>query len=182
MAIFKSSAYLNGNIFRTVGDQPAEITATVEIPAGYALQTADKLYAFKVGADHSVEEVVVRFGGLDLAQTPTLTMDVGYEAAVATDDPNAFIAASTVARAGGQVQVENGGDDPFAVGALAPISETIDIVAAPAASAAAAAGSGSLGPGSSNGFVTITAKLSRRVNAIDPSVTPYDYGAAYLAE
>lgn len=178
MATYKSSAYLNANIFRTVGDQPAEVTATVEIPAGKRLLTTDKLYLFKLGADHSVDEVVVRFGGLDLAQTPTLTMDVGYEAAVATDDPNAFVAASTLARAGGQIQVENGGDDPFAVGALAPIAETIDIVAIPAASAAAAAGSGSLGPGAENGFITVTAKISRRVNAIDPSVTPYDYGAS----
>ena len=178
MATFQSSAYLNANIFRTVGDQPAEITATVEIPAGKRLLTTDKLYLFKVGADHSVDEVVVRFGGLDLAQTPTLTMDVGYEAAVAVDDPNAFVAASTLARTGGQVQVENGGDDPFAVGALAPISETIDIVAIPAASAAAAAGSGSLGPGATNGYLTVTAKISRRINAIDPSVTPYDYGAS----
>ncbi len=125
-----------------------------------------------------MDEVVVRFGGLDLAQTPTLTMDVGYEAAVAADDPNAFVAASTVARAGGQVQVENGGDDPFAVGALAPIAEVIDVVAIPAASAAAAAGSGSLGPGASNGFLTVTAKISRRITAPDPTVTPYDYGAS----
>lgn len=178
MATFKSNAYLNPNVFRTLGDQPAEISATIEIPAGYALQTADKLYAFKVGANHSVDEVVVRFGGLDLAQTPTLTLDVGYEAAVAADDPNAFIAASTVARAGGQVGVENGGDDPFAVGALAPLTEEIDILVSPAASAAAAAGSGSLGPGASNGFVTVTAKISRRITAPDPSVTPYDYGAS----
>ena len=178
MATYQSSAYLNANIFRTVGDQPAEITATVEIPAGKRLLTTDKLYLFKVGADHTVQEVVVTFDGLDLAQTPTLTMDVGYEAAVATDDPNAFVAASTLARAGGTIQVENGGDDPFALGALAALGETIDIVAIPAASAAAAAGSGSLGPGSTNGFVTVTAKISRRINAIDPSVTPYDYGAS----
>lgn len=182
MAIFKSAAYLNANIFRTVSDQPAEISATIEIPAGYALQTADKLYAFKVGAGHSVDEVTVRFGALDLAQTPTLTMDVGYEAAVATDDPNAFVAASTAARAGGQVSVENGGDDPFAVGALAPLDEVIDVVAIPAASASSTAGSGSVGPSATSNYVTVTAKISRRINALDPSVTPYDYGAAYLAE
>lgn len=173
MATFYSPAYLGGNKFRTIGDQPAEITATVEIPAGYSLQTTDKLYFFKIGEDHSIDEVTVRFGALDNAQTATLTMDVGYEAAVATDDPNAFVAASTSARAGGQVRVENGGDDPFAVGALAPIAEVLDIVAVPAASAASSAGSGSLGPGATNGYVTVTAKINRRVNAFDPLVTPY---------
>jgi hypothetical protein len=175
MATFESTAYANGYIHRVVADQSLPVTATVQIPAGYALQTADKLYAFRVGADHSVDNIKVRFGGLDLAQTPTLTMDVGYEAAVATDDPNAFIAASTVARAGGQVQVENGGDDPFAVGALAPIAETIQVFAQPAASAAAAAGSGSLGPGASAGFVTISAVVSRRVNAPLSTDAHYDY-------
>lgn len=173
---FYSSAYIGGVPFRTVADQPAEITATVEIPALYKLQTADKLYLFKLGADHSIDEITVRFGALDNAQTPTLTMDVGYEAAVATDDPNAFVAASTVARAGGQVRVENGGDDPFAVGALAPIGETVDILAVPAASAAAAAGSGALGPGNSKGYLTVTAKISRRVNTIDPDIGPYRPG------
>lgn len=175
---FKSPAYLGGNRFRTVGDQPAEITATVEIPAGYALQTADKLYFFKIGEGHSIDHITVRFGALDNAQTATLTMDVGYEAAVATDDDNAFVSASTLGRLGGQVQVENGGDDPYAVGALAPIDEVLDIFASPAASAAAAAGSGSLGPGAVNGYVTCTALISRRVNALDPTVTPYDYGAS----
>jgi hypothetical protein len=176
MATFQSNAYLGGYIHRTIGDQPLEVTATVEIPAGYTLQTADKLYFFKVGANHSVDNVKVRFGALDNAQTATLTVDVGYEAAVATDDPNAFVAASTLGRLGGQVQVENGGDDPFAVGALAPIAENIDIMAQPAASAAAAAGSGALGPGAVNGFITVTANVTRRITAPDPSFTPYDYG------
>jgi hypothetical protein len=176
MATFQSNAYLGGYILRTIGDQPLDVTATVEIPAGYALQTADKLYFFKVGANHSVDQVQVRFGALDNAQTATLTVDVGYEAAVASDDPNAFVSASTLGRLGGQVQVENGGDDPFAVGALPPLTENIDIMAQPAASAAAAAGSGSLGPGASNGFVTVTARVTRRITAPDPLVTPYDYG------
>lgn len=173
MATFYSNAYLGGNEFRVVGDQPAEITASVEVPAGYALQTADKLYLFKVGADHSIDEITVRVADLDRAQTPTLTLDVGYEAAVATDDPNAFVSASTLGQTGGQVRVENGGDDPFAVGALAPISETLDIVAAPAASASSTAGSGAVGPAAGANFLTVTAKLSRRVNAPDPLVTPY---------
>lgn len=177
MATYQSYAYQNGNIFRTVGDQPAQITATIDVPAGTALQTADKLYAFRIGADHRVTEVVAEFTALDNAQTPTLTMDVGYEAAVAADDDNAFISASTGARAGTIVQVENGGDDPFAVGVLAPIAETIDVFASPAASAAAAAGSGSLGPGATAGKVTITATISRVINAPDSTYASYSYGA-----
>jgi hypothetical protein len=172
---FKSPAYLGGNKFRTTGDQPIEISATVEIPAGHVLQTADKLYFFKIGENHTIHEVVVTFGALDNAQTATLTMDVGYEAPVATDDDNAFISAATGARLGTTVQVENGGDDPFAVGVLAAINEVLDIFASPAASAASAAGTGSLGPGATNGFVTCTAKISRRINALDPDVPPYTY-------
>lgn len=176
MAIFKSRAYLGGNVFRTLADQPAEISATIEIPAGYRLLTTDKLFAFKIGAGHAIADVRVRFGGLDLAQTPTLTANVGYEAAIAVDDPDAFVAASTLARLGGTAVVENGGSPAFAVGLLAPLTEEIDILVTPAASAAAAAGSGSLGPGASIGFVTVTAKISRRITAPDPSVAPYDYG------
>ena len=173
MATFYSNAYLGGNEFRVVGDQPIEISASVEVPAGYALQTADKLYLFKVGADHSIDEITMRVADLDRAQTPTLTLNVGYEAAVTTDDPNAFIAASTLGQTGGQVHVENGGDDPFAVGALAPISETLDIMAQANASASSTAGSGAVGPAAGANFLTVTAKLTRRINAPDPLVTPY---------
>ena len=176
MANFYSHAYLGGNIFRTVGEQDADIAATIELPAGYVLQTTDKLYFFRVGANHSIDHIKVRTEALDNAQTPTLTLDVGYEVDVGTDDDNAFVAASTLARAGGQVQVENGGDDPFAVGALAPLDETAHIFASAAAAAAAAAGSGSLGTGATNKAITCTAKLSRKTSVLDPDVTPYHAG------
>lgn len=177
MATYQSSAYMGGYIHRTIADQPLEVTASVNVPDGVALQAGDKLYLFRVGADHSVDEIVARFGALDRAQTATLTMDIGYEAAVAADDPNAFVSASTLPRAGGQIQVENGGDDPFAVGALAPIAETIDIVATVVASASSTAGTGAVGPAEDEGYVTVTAKCSRRINGPDPLVTPYTYGA-----
>ncbi len=177
---FYSDTYVKGIPFRVVADQPTEITATVAIPAGYALQTADRLYLFKVGADHSIDEIVVRTTALDLAQTPTLTLDVGYEAAVATDDLNAFIAAATTARAGGQIQVENGGDDPFAAGLVNPFAENLDILASAAASASSTAGSGSVGPATGGGFITVTAKLSRRQNVAEAGTRAYDYGADTL--
>jgi hypothetical protein len=175
MAIFQSAAYMGGAIFRTLGDQPAEITTTIEVPANYRLLTTDKLLAFRVGEGHSIDEVIVRSEALDNAQTPTLTLNVGYEAAVAADDPDAFAAAATFPRAGGQSQVENGGTPAFAVGALAPINEVLDIVAIPAANAAAAAGTGTLGTGVTAKTLTVTAKISRKVNA--PSGTPYTYGS-----
>jgi hypothetical protein len=178
MANFYSHAYLGGNIFRTVGEQDADIAATVEIPAGYVLQTTDKMYFFRIGANHSIDHIKVRVGALDSAQTPTLTLDVGYEVDVGTDDDNAFVSASTLARAGGQIQVENGGDDPFAVGALAPLTETAHIFASAAAAAASAAGTGALGSGTENGVITCTAKISRETAVLDPDVTPYDYGAS----
>lgn len=177
MATYQSPAYMNGYIHRTIADQELPVTASVNIPDGVALQAGDKLYLYRIGADHSVNEVTVRFGALDRAQTPTLTVDVGYEAAVAADDPNAFVSASTVARAGGQVRVENGGDDPFAVGALAPIAETIDIVATVVASASSTAGSGAVGPADGLGFITVGCVVDRRVNGLDPEVAPYTYGA-----
>jgi hypothetical protein len=176
MANFYSHAYLGGNIFRTVGEQDADIAATVQIPAGYALTTSDKLYFYRVGANHSIDEVKARFDALDNAQTPTLTVDVGYEVDVGTDDPNAFIAASTLGRAGGQIQVENGGDDPFAVGALAPLTEVAHIIAVPAAGAATAAGTGDLGPGDVAGALTVTVKLSRKTALLDPEITPIVVG------
>lgn len=178
MATFYSHAYLNGNIFRTVGEQDFDLAASVELPAGYVLQTTDKLYIARVGANHSVDNVKLRVEDLDNAQTPTLTLDVGYEVDVGTDDPNAFIAASTLGQTGGQVQVENGGDDPFAVGALAPLTEVMHIYVSPAVAAAAAAGSGSLGTGATAKTVTVTIKGSRETALLDPDVTPYHAGIA----
>jgi hypothetical protein len=175
MATFNSNAYNGGAIFRVLGDQPAEITATIEVPEGHRLLTTDVLNAFRIGADHSIDEITARFSALDRAQAPTLTLDVGYLVAVGTDDQNAFIAASTVGRAGGQVRVENGGDDPFAVGALAPLNEVADIVVIPAAAAHTVAGSGQIGTGDAPGFVTITAKISRRVNAPSRDDASYAY-------
>jgi hypothetical protein len=176
MASFYSHAYLGGNIFRTVGEQDFDLAASVELPAGYVLQTTDKLYIARIGANHSVDHVKARFEALDNAQTPTLTLHVGYEVDVGTDDPDAFVASSTLGRAGGQVQVENGGDDPFAVGALAPLTEVMHIFVSPAIAAAAAAGSGSLGTGATAKTVTVTVKGSRETSVLDPSVTPYHAG------
>jgi hypothetical protein len=175
MAIYQSAAYMGDANFRTLGDQPAEITATIEIPANTRLTTADKLLFLHIGEAHSIDEVVVRFEALDNAQTPTLTLNVGYETVIAADDPDAFLAASTLGRAGGQAQVENGGNPAFAVGALAPINEILDLVAIPAANAASAAGTGTLGTGISAKSVTLTAKISRKTSGLQG--TPYRYGA-----
>lgn len=175
---FVSSAYANGLPFRVLADKPTEITATIPVPEGYALQTADKLYAFKIGADHVINEITVSCNALDRAQTATLTLDCGYEAAVATDDPNAFIAATTGARAGTIISVNNGGDDPFAVGVLAALDETIDIMLQPAASASSTAGSGTVGPAEGGGLVTVTAKISRRQNVAEAGTQWYTPGEA----
>lgn len=170
---FVSYAYEGGLPFRVLADKPTEITATIPIPEGYALQTADKLYAFKIGADHVVLGITVSSNALDRAQTPTLTLDCGYEAAVTTDDPNAFIAASTAFRAGSIVRVENGGDDPFAAGVIPAVSETLDIVLQPAASASSTAGSGTVGPAVGGGLVTVTALIGRRQNVAEAGTRWY---------
>lgn len=175
---FVSSAYANGIPFRVLADQPTEITATILVPEGYALQTADKLYAFKIGADHIINEITVSTNALDRAQTATLTLDCGYEAAVTTDDPNAFVSANTGVRAGTTVHVENGGDDPFAAGVVPAFNEVLDIICQPAASASSTKGSGTVGPAAGGGLVTVTAKISRRQNVAEDGTQWYTPGEA----
>lgn len=159
---FDSRTYRDGNIFRVIGDLPTEITATVLIPEGYALQTADRIRLFTIGADHVVNEITVDTNALDRAQTATLTLNAGYDALTGTDDLDAYIAASTAFRAGSKVHVENGGDDPFAAGVVNALTESLDVVLSPQASASSTAGSGAVGPAVGGGLITVTAKISRR--------------------
>lgn len=125
MATFKSHTYRGGVPFRPIADMPFEVSATILIPNGTALAENDVLKFMKIGANVRILEVTMTATDLDTGAA--ITLDAGYSAAVATDDPNAFVNASTIGQAGGIVSVTNGGDDPFAVGALAPIDETIDI-------------------------------------------------------
>lgn len=126
MANFRSTAYVGGMPFRPVGEQPFQVAATIKVPNGTGLALNDKLYFMKLGSDVRILDVTLITDDLDTGTS--IVLDVGYEAAVASDVLDFFIDGATVGQAGGVVRVENGGDDPFADGAFNGVNETIDIV------------------------------------------------------
>lgn len=128
MATFKSKAFVAGNIYRPTEEGPFEVTASIKVPNGTAIAANDVFKFMRVGADVSVQEVTLRVDDLDTATAITLHAGVDYEGAT-TDDNDAFVASSTIGQTGGQVRVENGGDDPFAVGAFIPLPGTAVITA-----------------------------------------------------
>lgn len=126
MASFESPAYLGGVPFRPTHDGIFTVNQTIVIPAGTSLALNDKLYFTKLGANVIPLSVTLKSDDLDTGTT--VVLDVGYEAAVASDVLDFFIDGSTVGQAGGMIRVENGGDDPFADGVYSGIDETIDVV------------------------------------------------------
>jgi hypothetical protein len=93
----------------------------------------------RVPAGYRILEATLIADDLDSNGTPLLALNFGYDEPGGTNDPDAFVVASQVARAGGIVRVENGGDDPFAVGILPAGALTREIVVVPSANAATAA-------------------------------------------
>lgn len=126
MANFRSTAYIGGLPFRPVAEQPFQVAATIKVPNGGALALNDKLYFMKLGADVRVLDVTLITDDLDTGTA--VVLDVGYEAASASDVLDFFIDGSTIGQTGGVVRVENGGDDPFADGSFNGVNETIDLV------------------------------------------------------
>ena len=127
MATFKSHTYRGGVPFRPLADQPFSVTASILVPNGTAIAQNDVFKFMKIGAN--VRLLDVTFTATDLDTGAAIVFDVGYAATTASDDPDAFINDTTIGQAGGVIAVTNGGDDPFAVGALAPLTETIEIEA-----------------------------------------------------
>ena len=106
---FRSPAHLGGNTFRAVNEGPFEISATIDLPAGRALTTADRLRFFEIGAHHQVVELIVSTDDLDSAGTPALTLNAGFEShntGVTASNLTAFASASTVGQAGGTARFE----------------------------------------------------------------------------
>lgn len=169
MATFKSKAFIAGNIFRPVAEGPFEVTASIKVPSGTPIAASDVFKFFRVGAGVSVQEVTLRTDDLDTGTAITLHAGVDYEG-VTVDDNDAFIASSTIGQTGGQVRVENGGDDPFAVGAFIPLPGTAVITAtcavAPTTNVVA------------DRYLTMTIKGTKQADA--PSITPeYVYANRY---
>jgi hypothetical protein len=100
---FRSAAHLGGVAFRPLKDGLTEISATITLPDGYVLGTADRLRFFRLGANTQVHELSIRADELDTG-TNTLTLNVGYEG----QSPllTAYASASTVGQAGGIARLE----------------------------------------------------------------------------
>lgn len=106
---FRSPAHLGGVRFRPLSERPFEITSTIEIPAGRALTTADRLRFFQFGAGTQVVELTIRADDLDANATPTLTLNAGFESqntGQQASNLTAYASASTVGQAGGTVRFE----------------------------------------------------------------------------
>lgn len=106
---FRSPAHLGGVRFRPLSERPFEITSTIEIPAGYALTTADRLRFFQLGAGTQVVELIIRADDLDANATPTLTLNAGFSShntGQQASNLTAYASASTVGQAGGTVRFE----------------------------------------------------------------------------
>lgn len=106
---FRSPAHLGGNTFRAVSEAPFELSATIDIPAGRALTTADRLRFFEIGANHQVVELTVTTDDLDANGVPTITLNAGFEShntGVTASNLTAFASASTVGQAGGTAHFE----------------------------------------------------------------------------
>lgn len=167
MATFKSHTYRGGVPFRPTADQPFSLTAAILVPNGTAIAATDVFKFMKIGAN--VRLLDVTFTATDLDTATAIVFDVGYSAAVATDDPDAFINDTTIGQAGGIIAVTNGGDDPFAVGALAPLTETIDIEAVCTVSPT--------GNPTTDRYLTVTVRGVGLPNTT--SVEPYVYADRY---
>lgn len=169
MATFKSQAFVAGNIFRPTADAPFEVSASIKVPSGTAIAANDVFKFFRVGSGVSIQEVTLRADDCDTGANLTLHAGVDYEGAT-VDDPDAFVASSTIGQAGGQVRVENGGDDPFAVGAFIPLPGTAVITATCAISPA--------GNPTTDRVLTCTIKGVKQAGV--PSVEPaYVYADRY---
>jgi len=169
MATFKSKAFIAGNIFRPVEEGPFEVTASIKVPSGTPIAANDVFKFFRVGSGVSVQEVTFRVDDLDTATGITLHAGVDYEG-VTVDDPDAFVVSSTIGQTGGQVRVENGGDDPFAVGAFIPLPGTAVMTMTCAVSPT--------GNPATDRTLTFTIKGSKAADV--PSITPeYVYANRY---
>jgi hypothetical protein len=169
MATFKSHTYRGGVPFRPIADMPFELTASILVPNGTAIAATDVFKFMKIGANVRVLEVTLTATDLDTATA--IVFDVGYSAAVATDDPDAFINDTTIGQTGGIITVANGGDDAFAVGMLAPIAETIDIEAVCTVSPT--------GNPTTDRYLTVTVKGVGVPNTATAGLEPYVYADRY---
>lgn len=168
MATFKSKAFIGGVPFRPTEEGPFEVTATILVPSGTLIAANDVFKFMKLGADVDVREVTLRTDDLDTATGITLHCGVDYAGAT-TDDPDAFMASSTIGQTGGSVRVENGGDDPFAVGAFIPLPGTATVTVTCAVAPTT--------DPTTDRYISVTVKGNKKATAT--SDVPYVYADRY---
>jgi hypothetical protein len=106
---FRSPAHLGGVTYRATTEAPFEISATIDIPAGVGLTTADRLRFFEIGANHRILELTVDTDDLDSNASPTITLNAGFEShntGVTATNLTAYASASTIGQAGGTARFE----------------------------------------------------------------------------
>lgn len=167
MATFRSKAMIGGVPYRPTAEKPFEVTATILVPSGTPIAASDVFQFFKLGANIEILTVSLRVSDLDTGAS--MTLHAGYDLPTLTDDNDAFVLSSTIGQAGGSVRVENGGDDPFAVGQLAPLTEAATLTATCAVAPA--------GNPSTDRYLTMSVKAQARAGAT--SDVPYVYADRY---
>jgi hypothetical protein len=164
---FRSPAHVGGVRHRALAEAPFEISATIDLPAGRGLVTADRLRFFQIGAGYQVAELTISTDDLDANGTPTLTLNAGFEShntGAQASNLTAFASASTIGQAGGVARFE-----PVVAAPVANYTVTLSPQAAAATAPAGAT------------RITVTAVVvPARANAI-PSLgnangAAYDYG------
>lgn len=168
MATFKSKAYIGGVPFRPTEEAPFEITASILVPSGTAIAANDVFKFFDLGADVDIRAIDFRCDDLDTGTAITLHCGVDYAGAT-TDDNDAFFASSTIGQTGGCVRVENGGDDPFAVGGFIalPGKATVTVTCAISPTTNPA----------TDRYLTLTARCQKKAGAT--ADVPYIYTDRY---
>lgn len=154
MAIYLSDLMTNGAVVSrsAVGGDEHTQTASVRIPAGAVLTTADKILVARYPTGTIFDQIVVEIPDLDGGTT--LTLDVGYDrpvvdpskafdastnpyitGAIGTADADFFEAAATTGRAGGVLNLSAAG---FTVTTSPASAGFVDVSITPAANATSA--------------------------------------------
>lgn len=156
MAIYLSDLMTNGAVVArsAVGGDEHTQTASVRIPAGTTLTTADKILIGRYPTGTVFDQIVVEFPDLDSDGSPSVTLNVGYDRpvvdpskaynattnpyitdAIGTADPDFFEAAATTGQAGGVLNLSAAG---FTVTSSPVASGFVDVSITPAANATGA--------------------------------------------
>lgn len=130
MATFTSRAYDGGIKFRPLEEGRYSISSTVKIPAGRTFTSGDVIKFLKLGANVEIYEAFLSVDKLEDSSGTNSSLHLGTFAGSGAFDVDGILASSVITRAGGNVSVTNGGDDPFtAPNTATPTTQTVDVQA-----------------------------------------------------